>query len=225
MVDRKLILILILLASCASGLSQKGTRASIALEKDTWHFGTIRRGEEVTTSIALRNRGSDTLNVALFSTCDCLTGKVETETLLPRTQTAIFLSYIGDEVKERVTKTVFVDSNDRASPRLTITVTGRVLKGQGPHLVVIPTPLLFEQTDEPGSQAILSIANRGKENLFVEEVRCFGCKSDWSPVEVAEGQELGLRIELLSNWSGQRWIEIESNDPVVPLTKVAIVEL
>ena len=58
----------------------------------------------------------------------------------------------------------------------------------------------------------------------------------WEPVSLAAsgvgeggiaiaGQRYGFMVRGLENWTGTRWIEIETNDPVNPVKKVAILEL
>ena len=130
------------------------------------------------------------------------------------------LSLLGDEVREVTSKTLFVDSNDPIRPRAAITARGRVTEGEGPHLVVTPNPLPVE----PASQGRLVISNRGKQELVIRDVRCFGCSGDWTQTVVGGGEEAVLQVELLPDWPDQRWIELDSNDPVSPLRKVSLVE-
>jgi hypothetical protein len=223
MVVKRLIAAFILCASCAPTPPPARTGPTIAVEEDTWQFGTIERGQTVTTEIRIMNRGSDTLSVSLYSTCDCLKATIDSKTIAPHKEAPVVLSYTGDEVKERVTKTVFIDSNDKLTPRTAITVSGVVTQGDVPHIVVIPNPLLFEESEGPDT-AILKVINRGRQDLVVEEVRCLGCTTDWNRRQLAREEEAALQVELLPHWEGKQWIEIESNDPIFPLKKVSIVE-
>jgi len=68
------------------------------------------------------------------------------------------------------------------------------------------------------------IGNRGKQELVIRDVRCFGCSGDWTQTVVGGGEEAVLQVELLPDWPDQRWIELDSNDPVSPLRKVSLVE-
>jgi hypothetical protein len=135
------------------------------------------------------------------------------------------LSYTGETIKDRATKTVFIDSDDKVSPRLTVTATGHVLPGDLPHMVALPDPLLFDKSDSADPLRTLTVSNRGKQDLVIEEIRCFGCTNQWSQTTLPGGEDLELGIGLLPDWQGGRWIEIESNDPVWPMRKVVIVDL
>jgi hypothetical protein len=135
------------------------------------------------------------------------------------------LTYIGDEVKDRVTKTLYIDTNDTLNPRIAIDVTGSILPGELPHMVVIPNPLPVEMSAAGESAASLTLTNRGKLPLVIARIRCFGCVNDWIYGEVRAGEKITLRIDLLPDWHDKRWLEIESNDPVSPVRKVAIIEL
>jgi hypothetical protein len=132
---------------------------------------------------------------------------------------------MGDEIKERVTKTLFIDSNDPARQRLSISVTGTILPGDLPHMTTVPNPLPVFGSQSGERVANLTITNRGRQDLLISEIRCFGCLSEWTEMELSAGEDTSLQIELLSDWFDKRWIEIESNDPVSPVRKVTIVEL
>ena len=42
---------------------------------------------------------------------------------------------------------------------------------------------------------------------------------------IAGGESSILHVESLPDWSGQRWLEIDSNDPIWPLKKIVLVEM
>jgi hypothetical protein len=198
---------------------------AIAVEREIWEFGTIKRGETVTTRIGVTNEGIDTLAISLYSTCDCLTAVTDAARLGPGEGSSLSLTYIGDEIKDRVTKTLYIDSNDTLNPRITIQVTGTILAGDLPHMVVVPNPVAVQESAPEGPVALLTVSNKGKQALTIEAIRCFGCIHTWSGTELKGGEKSNFQIELLPGWHDKRWVEIESNDPVSPTRKVAIVEL
>ena len=210
----------VLWIACAPPRTAPPPGPAITLERELWDFGAIERGERVSTRIQLTNRGDDSLRVSLYTSCECLTAGIAREVIPPGGATLLSLSLLGDEVREVTSKTLFVDSNDPIRPRAAITARGRVTEGEGPHLVVTPNPLPVE----PASQGRLVISNRGKQELVIRDVRCFGCSGDWTQTVVGAGEEAVLQVELLPDWPDQRWIELDSNDPVSPLRKVSLVE-
>lgn len=235
-----LLSMLVFSISCTPPKTPLRTGPSMRLEKDLWDFGTIERGEKAATRIEVTNDGADTLRFSLTPSCDCLTAKPESALVPPRASTSISLSFLGYEIKEATSKTLYVDSNDPIQSRISVTIRGKVVQGQGPDIGVIPNPLPAERaqasSDQAGpsragsgeeafEQAILKISNHGREDLIIKEVRCFGCVSDWTEMVVSEGHEAVLQLEILPIWPDARWIEIESNDAVFPLKKISIVEI
>jgi hypothetical protein len=217
--------LLILAASCAPSVTRKAEGPAIVLDKDVWEFGRLKRGETISTEVKVRNTGTDTLHISLHSTCDCLAASADAEVVAPGGQTSILLSYTGETIKDRATKTLFIDSDDPSSPRLSVTATGQVLPGDLPHMVALPDPILFDKTESADDSRLLTVANRGKQELLIKEIRCFGCLNGWGQTTLGGGEETQIEIELVPDWNDGRWIEIESNDPVWPMRKVVIVDL
>jgi hypothetical protein len=197
----------------------------LILEMDKWEFGTLKRGETTTTEIGITNDGGDTLLITIYSTCDCLSAVAGAEMIPPGGSTSIRLSYMGDDVKARVTKTVFIDSNDPLRPRLALEVTGGVLEGDLPHLVAAPNPLPFEGASSDAETAMLELKNSGRQPLEIGAIRCYGCTIAWNALELVSGESVKVDIGLAAGWQGNRWIEIESDDPVTPLLKIAVIEM
>jgi hypothetical protein len=224
MVARILIILIVFAVACAPAPHRQPEGPAIVVGKETWEFGTLKRGETAGTEIEIANVGSNTLRISVYSTCDCLSARLGSDAIAPGKSTSLVVSYMGDEVKARVTKTVFLDSNDPAKPRLTLTVTGKVLPGDLPHLVATPSPLPYDAATGDETP-LLAIANKGRQNLKIGTIRCYGCTSRWDFIELASGEQIEIDIVVLPDWNGKRWIEIESNDPVSPLMKVVIVEM
>ncbi len=221
----KIIIFILLALACAPGKTVKLTGPAIALSADSWSFGTLKRGERRAGEIIVTNTGTDTLEISLYSTCGCLEAAVDADRLAPGEGLPIHLVYLGDEIKEKATKTIYVDSNDEKSPRLTVEVTGKVIAGDGPHLRVTPDPLLFDPEDPLYPTAFLAIHNIGGQHLEIIDIRCFGCTAEWEPTRLSESVEYGLYIMKIEDWAGIQWIEIDTNDPVYPLKRVVIFEL
>ena len=133
--------------ACAPHKIGTGKPFAVEAEKQIWSFGTIERGERATTRLRIRNTGRATVRLSLLPSCDCLAADVEPAVVPPSGSAWLSLSFLGDEVKEATSKTLYVDfgePSENAGPgptRLTITVTGTVVEGHGPHIVVTPNPL------------------------------------------------------------------------------------
>ncbi len=211
-------------AARAAGESAGSPRA-LSVESQTWDFGSIKRGETATRTMALKNGGEDALEISARSTCGCLTARLETETLPPGATTDLHLHFLGEEISERVTKTVYVQAAEPYADRIVLTVTGRVTRGDGPHLHAIPTMLLFEKSGEVYEPALLRIANRGGANLDVAGIRCFGCVARGEGFTLGADEETEVEVSLVGGWTETRWLEVDSNDPVTPTKKIPLVVL
>lgn len=214
----------ILTPACSPRPPKDGRRAALEVWPRMWDFGTLQRGESKTKTISLTNHGPDTLHLSLHPTCDCLSAEPGVFGLAPGARQAVMLTYMGDEIKAPVTKTVFIDSDDPGSRRIAFAVTGDVTQGRSPHLVAVPDPLPLDASSASYPSAHLRISNRGEEPLIISEITCFGCINSWSRKELAQGEEALLEVELLSEWTDRRWLEVESNDPVQPLKRIPIID-
>jgi hypothetical protein len=215
--------LVVLLPGCAHRMPPDQGEA-LVIETEDWHFGTIERGETTTGHLTLANRGRDTLQVILHPSCDCLSISPSEVALAPYGRVSLGLTYIGDEIKSPVTKTVFITYGTRPDERLAFTVTGNVLPGNRPHLVAVPDPLPLDPSDPSYPIADLTLTNLGTETLEIKDVTCFGCIDSWTPKNLGWNDEAVLEITPLPDWNERRWIEIESNDPVQPLKRIAIVD-
>jgi hypothetical protein len=196
------------------------------VEREVWDFGTIERGQTAKTRLKVTNKGNDSLRLLLSTSCECLSAALDQSVVPPRGASWLSLSFLGYEIKDATSKTLYLDTNDPLRPRLTLTVTGRVTKGKGPHLVATPNTLPVEMApDSSVASGSLTLSNRGGARLVITAIRCFGCSSEWNELVLEPGEEATLRVQALPAWQTGRWLEIESNDPVWPVKKISLVEM
>jgi hypothetical protein len=235
---RLLTVLLMVLPSCsppagrgdAAGYSANEGGSALSLEVQTWDFGTLKRGNSARRTVAITNRSSGSLAYSAASSCDCLTVEPRAGILAPGEEAGLTLSFLAEDIKERVTKTIYVQpaappgaKPPGKSTNLTITVTGRVIPGEGPHLEAVPAPLLIEKKGSDFVPATLNLVNRGSAELVVKDLRCFGCRASASSVTLGAGESARIEISPVENWTGSRWLEIESNDPVKNNRKIGLV--
>lgn len=226
-----LILACLMAASCSSTAKRQapapaagaGGEGALTVEVATWDFGSIKRGETTTRAVAIKNEGKDSLEVAAHSTCGCLTVEPEAQALGPGEEGTLLLSFLGEDIKEKATKTIYIEAGDAGAWRTRITVTGRVEPGEGPHLECRPSPMLFVAIDGVYEPTQLSVANRGRADLMVSDIRGFGCEASLKVFTLAGNEEVSIAISLQDGWTGNRWLEVVSNDPVQPTSKVSLV--
>jgi hypothetical protein len=198
---------------------------ALRVEIAEWDFGSIKRGETATRSVALTNSGETALDVIARSTCDCLAAEPVFQSLEPGESGSLQLSFLGEDIKEKATKTIYIETGGPPAKRTSITVTGRVEPGDGPHLECLPSPMLFEKTGDAYGSAPLRVINRGRADLDVSEILCFGCKASEGVFTLAAGEEVEIEVSLADGWTGNRWLEVVSNDPVQATRKISLVVL
>ena len=199
---------------------------AVEVEKQVWNFGTIERGEKAKTRLKVTNRGQDSLRLVVNTSCECLSATVDPSVVPPKGASWLSLEFLGYEIKDLTSKTLYLSTNDPLQPQVTITVTGRVTRGKGPHLVATPNPLPVEMAaDSSSASGSLTISNQGGARLVIKANRCFGCKRDWNELVLEPGEQAVLHIQTLPGWQNGRWVEIESNDPVWPVKKISLVEM
>jgi hypothetical protein len=219
-----LLILFVLGPACAPLGTGKPSGRSLVVGRSAWDFGTLERGESASEEIPLSNRGPDTLHVSLKPSCACVRADPEQITLPPGGSARVKVTYTGEEIKSRVTKTVFIDSHDPVDPRSVFTLTGTVRPGRAPYLVALPDPLALDPSSPSYPAAELEVTNRGMEVLRMTAVTCFGCTTTWTHLELAPGEEAMLEVTPVPGWTGRRWLEIESNDPLQPVKRISIVE-
>ena len=100
----------------------------IRIPETIWDFGSIARGQTVTHSFDVLNRGTAQLTISrVRSTCACLKAEIWLQTLAPGQSTAIRATFNEDRRLGKTTKTIYVDTNDPDEPRIALRVTGVVL--------------------------------------------------------------------------------------------------
>lgn len=196
----------------------------LKIESTVWQFGTLKRGETATHMMRLTNEGDGRLTLSVHSSCDCLTAELD-DYVLPAGETAeLRLAFVGETIKKKLTKTIYIDAAEPAAQRIEVWVTGEVTRGDGPHLHAVPTMLLIKkgaQTYEPG---LLRISNQGRSELSVAEVRCFGCVASRTSFSLGADDEIEIEVDIAEEWTQEgRWLEIDSNDPVEATKKIPLV--
>ncbi len=110
----------------------------IVLEKNSYHFGKVERGQKVSTKIVVKNTGKDSLSIiSSQAACSCITSKlmmdnkkektsIEVKNIPPGKSGYIELIYFasGDGLNTDITT---ITTNDKATPRTPITLSADVV--------------------------------------------------------------------------------------------------
>lgn len=97
----------------------------IEVEGTTFDFGEMYQMEEVTHEFTFTNRGKGTLTIRnITATCGCTAATPSKREFAPGEHGTIKVTFHSKRFRDRVTKHVYVDTNDPVTPRTVLTVTG-----------------------------------------------------------------------------------------------------
>ena len=209
--------------------AQECETPKLHLSKEVWDFGTIQRGEEATSPLVMTNMGKGKLHITQIrsscTTCSVVEG-YQTE-LGPGESTELTVTFKAEGRKGKVTKTVYIDSDDPEEPRQVFRITGFVVRSEAPEIVVSPNPWYADSISlNPEKWRDLVITNDGLSNLLVESAEGMGCvvQDTLLPI-IGPGDSALIRVgfDLKSlAWEEERYVLFHSNDPYQPDFKVMI---
>jgi len=102
---------------------------TIAVDNATYDFGTVAEGVRVTHRFVLSNAGDEALEgLQSTGTCGCTTSSLPTQTLAPGEAMDVEVTFHTEGYAgQTVNKSVYMSSNDPATPKLWLYVRGAVL--------------------------------------------------------------------------------------------------
>ena len=209
--------------------SQENGQPEIRLSQDTWDFGTISRGEHRSYRLTITNGGRKALHITnIRSSCaTCSVVEGYKQHLKPGESTELKVTFKAEGRKGRVTKTVYIDSNDPNQPRSVFRIAGVVEKSKAPEIVVNPNPWYPDSiTTNPQSDGELVITNDGLSDLVVKDIEAVGCvveETSLSAIGPGDSGTVHVAFNLKSLvWEDERYVMFRSNDPYLPELKVKI---
>ena len=107
--------------------SGEGTYARIQFSEKAYDFGTMYQNEEVTHAFAFRNIGTGLLKVEkVKSSCGCTAALPKKRELAPGEETTLSVTFKSGNMRDRVTKHIYIDTNDAVEPRATLNITATI---------------------------------------------------------------------------------------------------
>lgn len=102
-------------------------QAKIDVAETSWKFGKIDQGVKLTHEITVTNKGQSTLTIKKIGvSCGCVAGTMKTMALEPGVSEKLVITLDSSHVFGDIKKEVFVDSDDKALPHVSIFVEGRI---------------------------------------------------------------------------------------------------
>ncbi|MFO7444993.1 MAG: DUF1573 domain-containing protein [Ignavibacteriaceae bacterium] len=198
------------------------------IEPKQYDFGDIQQGEVVTHDFIIKNDGNDVLTIKnVRASCGCTAAQPSKNELKPGESTEVQVSFNSEGRSGKQAKTVYIETNDPASPTVKLSFSGNVVKGSGN---TSKTPdISFKETSHDFGKVkqgeipeyTFKFKNNGKSTLEIKDVKTScGCTAALiSSKKIEPGKEGTIRVELdTKDRSGKmtRNITISSNDPDEP---------
>lgn len=219
----KVVLLGFALFFCFINLSfgEKGPR--IKFREDSHDFGKIKQGLSLTYVFEFKNEGDEILNINnVRSSCGCTAALVSEKKIAPGGKGELKVTFNSQGYQGKVTKYVYVESNDPTLPNKQLEISGEI--------EVLPQPKIHldQYTSDEGLflegeeiKATAKIINRGELELRVDcshkDASFFsGGKEIAFPLKIPAGKSVELEIRMSPREKKgliREYILIKSNDP------------
>lgn len=124
------IAVVFLLATVFPCLASSEQRGRIHLSEKSFNFGSVPAGQLVTREFTIRNSGSGELRIIGTSpSCGCTVASFDPQVIAPGQSAVMKVEFDTSGFSGEKKKTVEIFSDDPSSPRVGVTMTGRVLPG------------------------------------------------------------------------------------------------
>ncbi len=144
MITRSLLcLVLMAFQAVVAGDKQDKKSSKIQFAETAFDLGQIQEGQVVEHTFTFANRGSDTLRISkVDASCGCTAALASANVVAPGGEGGIKASFNSAGRIGKTKKSVYVRSNDPASPLVTLTFTVEVLAkdAQSSVMDVLKTP-------------------------------------------------------------------------------------
>ena len=219
-----------LLAAVTAAAAAKAPR--IAFKEGAWDFGKVKEGVALSHEFVFKNTGDADLVIEKVRTsCGCTAALVSDKTVAPGREGKIGINFDTRSYAGKVTKYVYVDTNDPAEPNKELTVTADIEVPPRPRIDVVPYNIdlgLLLEGEEIKGRFVLS--NAGELELKAEcvhrDAKYFvKGKPAAAPIKIAAGKELEVEFKIPAGpRSGmiREYILVKSNDPVRSTVSVYI---
>jgi hypothetical protein len=164
--------------------------SKIVVENDVHDFGDINPNSEQKCQFHFSNQGQGALEITkVQSTCGCTVPQLKKKTYLPGENGTIDVTYHPGQRSGRVSKNLYIISNDKQSPRAQLTVKANVVR----KISHTPQRFKLRLDEENAGVGDITIKNLDGKAFAISKVRITpNCMSiDYDPV--VEANEFVLK--------------------------------
>ncbi len=95
--------------------------STISIDRSTYDFGSIEAGTILKHSFIITNKGTAPLHLyKAWASCGCTAARLEKKEIEPGEATALDVTIDTAMKQDSITKTVYIDSDDRKTPRISV---------------------------------------------------------------------------------------------------------
>ncbi|MGB7294065.1 MAG: DUF1573 domain-containing protein [Candidatus Aminicenantales bacterium] len=216
--------IVLAIALFFSGAVPAAAQPRISFKETSWDFGRAKQGDLLSHEFVFKNEGNDTLVIQkVTSTCGCTAALLSAEKIPAGKEGKIEIKFDTRGYGGRVSKLLYVDSNDPKQARQQLQVTADIETPPAPKIELDPynydAGLIVEGE---GILANLKVMNKGELELKVEfnhrnAAYASGGKPVSLPLKIAARKEVTVEVRIpTQDRRGvvREYLLIKSNDPM-----------
>lgn len=218
---RHLLLLLIILAVPATVLASPRLQA----EAPSFNFGRVAEGSKTDHTFRFQNTGDAPLVISkVRSSCGCTAALLSAKNLAPGEWGELKTTFNSKGFQGRVTKTVYVYSNDPDQPQTKFRLHGEVRK----EVVVTPRRLQFKgRKDKAPFTAVINLRNDGTAQLFLSDLKTTSkeLQADLTSPQVAPGESVQITIRLAPDTDKSRfagYVTLRTSSPRTPKVRIPV---
>lgn len=213
---------------------QRVSLPDIAFSEELWDFGVIEQGEKATHVFEVKNLGGTELVISkVRPSCGCTAALLSSPEIAPGSSSQIKVTFNSSGFRGKVSKYIYVESNDPDEPLKKLTITANVEVPPQPTIELTENSWDFGLITEGGKPTyMLSVKNTGERELLISKITTPPhCTATLLSAKNIPPGKMG-RISISYDSTGQRgiveeFLYIDSNDPsrktiVFPLTGYVI---
>jgi len=218
-----------------SALAEQATSPpDIDFSEELWDFGTIKHGDVVTHVFEVKNLGGAELVISkVRPSCGCTAALLSSGEVAPGSTSQIKVTFNSSGFEGKISKYIYVESNDPDEPRAKLTITATVEVPPHPTIELMENSWdfgLVTQGERP--TYTLPVENTGERELVISNVRTSShCTAELLTASSISPGKMG-EIRVSYEATGQKGLVrerlyIDSNDPfsktmVFPITGYVI---
>ena len=199
---------------------------ALKFEKEMWDFGNVKQGKILTHVFKFRNDGDATLVVKQVKTsCGCTAALVSKKEIPPGKQGEIKVTFNTRGFAGRVSKFIYIESNDPQESKKQLTVSASINVPPRPRISLDRYSIdlgLFLQSEDIETK--VKIKNTGELELEVEFSHksasfYIGNKKVPTPLKVPAGKDVEVRIKIIPRQKiglMREYVLLKTNDPMRP---------